>query len=246
MIDFLTDIDNQLMLLLNSCHNKAFDTFMYWISTRVVWIPFYVTLLYSLHYRFGWRTALLVGLIAGLAVAMADQISATLIRPLVGRLRPSNPDNPISPLVHIVNGYRGGSYGFPSCHAANTVAVATFLSLVVRVGRFSLCMICWTILVSYSRIYLGVHYPGDILAGSVVGILSGFTTYRIYRFIVSRIRHFRATQRDMRKFLSNYESQTLSFTGQIEFQVYKRVHPVVSIYTAAVTVLTIALFTIRI
>ena len=84
-----------------------------------------------------------------------------------------NLDNPLSAMVHVVDGYRGGSYGFPSCHAANSFAFAAAVALIVRSRRCSLFVFGWAVLNSYSRIYLGVHYPGDLFCGAVIGIIAG-------------------------------------------------------------------------
>ncbi|MDE6120385.1 MAG: phosphatase PAP2 family protein, partial [Muribaculaceae bacterium] len=120
MLNLLSELDSQLLLAVNSFHTGAFDQFMWIISSKMIWVPLYAVILVLLIHRYGWRAGCLVTAGAILAVAMADQSCATFIRPFVGRLRPANPDNPIAPLVHILNDYRGGRYGFPSCHAANT------------------------------------------------------------------------------------------------------------------------------
>lgn len=174
MIEYLNTIDTRIFLILNSFHTEALDQFMALLSHKLVWVPFYLMITGILVRRYGWRGALIVSVGIAVAVTVADQTCATLIRPVVQRLRPAHPDSPIVSLVHIVNGYRGGHYGFPSCHAANTLAVATFLSLVFRKRR-GICVALWAWVVfnCYSRIYLGVHYPGDLLAGGLIGMLSG-------------------------------------------------------------------------
>ena len=116
-----------------------------------------------------------------LAITLADQLCATLIRPAVQRLRPANLDNPLSAMVHIVNGYRGGSYGFPSCHAANTFALVGLMLPIVRQRRFGIVMIAWAFTNCYSRIHLGVHYPGDLIVGATIGLAIGYLCYRLVR-----------------------------------------------------------------
>lgn len=180
MIDFLSQIDTQVFLFLNSFHTPALDQFMMLLSSKMVWVPMYVMIFAMVVHRYGFRGGIIVALGVALAVTLADQTCATLIRPLVHRLRPANPDNPISSMVHIVWGYRGGSYGFPSCHAANTFAVATFLSLVFRRRRLLVVsLFAWAAFNCYSRVYLGVHYPGDIIVGGAIGSLMGYISYRI-------------------------------------------------------------------
>ena len=108
-------------------------------------------------------------------------MSSSLIRHAVGRLRPANLDNPISDLVHVVNGYRGGRYGFPSSHAANSFGLVFFLFFLMRKSPLPAIMTVWAIVNCYSRIYLGVHYPGDILCGSLVGLLGAAIVWLVYR-----------------------------------------------------------------
>ena len=120
-----------------------------------------------------------------LTVLLADQISATLIKPLVGRLRPTHEPSLVGQ-IQIVRGYVGGLYSFPSSHAANTFAVATFLSLLVHYWRMTMLCFLWAVMCSYSRVYLGVHYPSDILCGAVLGVLTGALTYYLYRLTVKK------------------------------------------------------------
>ena len=171
IISFWVSIDERLLLVLNGSHCPFFDALMWTVSDKWVWAPFYVLLAYLVLRRSMWRHGLLCLLVIGLVILVTDQTCASLIRPAVQRLRPSSPDNPISPLVHILNGYHGGRYGFPSCHAANTFALAVFLSLYFHRRRMTVLLVVWATVVSYSRIYLGVHYPGDILCGALVGCI---------------------------------------------------------------------------
>ncbi len=177
-------VDSQLLLLANSCHTEWADHFMMMFSGRFIWIPMYLTLAFIIFRNFPLRKAVVVLAGVGIAIALSDQICATLIRPLVGRLRPSHPDNPLSAFITIVDGYRGGSYGFPSCHAANSFSLIAFMALVVPQKRLAIFLFCWAVVNSYSRLYLGVHYPGDIMAGCIIGTLCGATVALAVRRMV--------------------------------------------------------------
>lgn len=150
---------------------------MWAISSKTLWIPLYILLTIMLFYKYSVRRSIICLLSIALMITLVDQTCSTLIRPLIGRMRPSNPDNPLASIIHIVNSYRGGRFGFPSCHAANCFALATFLSLVFRKGIIISFLFSWATIVSWSRIYLGVHYPGDILVGASIG--SGLA-YMVY------------------------------------------------------------------
>ncbi|HUN20549.1 MAG TPA: phosphatase PAP2 family protein [Muribaculaceae bacterium] len=182
MIETLQQIDTQIFLLFNGLHLDLLDQFMYTFSGRWVWIPLYAATLAVLIHRYGWQKGLLMLVATVAAVTIADQVCATHIRPAVERLRPANMENPISALVHTVNGYRGGRYGFPSCHAANTFAFATIISLALPMRRLTIILFLWAIGNCYSRIYLGVHYPGDLLAGAVIGTLAGLLCYMAWKW----------------------------------------------------------------
>ncbi len=182
-MDFLINLDSDIFLFFNSHHNEFFDNFMKLFSGRWIWIPMYACLLLAVVRMFTVRQALAIIMCVALLITLADQTCATFIRPYVERLRPSNPENPLSALTHIVNGYRGGSYGFPSCHAANSFALATFISLVFTNSRLKVAIFLWAIITCYSRVYLGVHYPGDLLVGAIIGAAWGVVCARLLRYI---------------------------------------------------------------
>lgn len=188
IILWLADLDARLLLIVNGAHSPFFDAVMWCISGRWIWVPFYIVLTYMLFRRFSWKRATLCLITIGLIILAADQTCASLIRPEVCRLRPANLNNPLSHLVHVVNGYRGGRYGFPSCHAANTFALAMFMSLVFRNKRFTVMMFSWAIVVSYSRMYLGVHYFGDLFCGANVGSLFAVLFYSLLKFLCEKLK----------------------------------------------------------
>lgn len=154
---------------------------MWMVSDRWIWVPLYMLLTVFVFRRAGWKGGMICMVMIALLITATDQTCASVIRPALCRLRPSNPDNPISSMVQLVNGYHGGWYGFPSCHAANTFALAMFLSLLFRNRAATVSLMCWALIVSCSRIYLGVHYPGDIIGGFAVG---GFFAVLCYRLLI--------------------------------------------------------------
>ncbi len=184
MIEWLIDIDTQLFLFLNGIHSPTFDTLMFRISGNLIWAPLYIGILYLLFNKYGLKGLwLLLGI--ALVVTLADQISVHFFKNVFERLRPChNPE--IKELVHTVSRC-GGKYGFVSSHAANTFGVAMFLHLVLSKKWFSISIFLWASLVSYSRIYLGVHYPGDIIVGALLGLTLGKVVHSLYTFIISRI-----------------------------------------------------------
>ncbi len=174
-------IDSQLFLFLNGLHTEWLDTVMVAITEMWLWIPLYILLLYMVFKQYGkrgWWVLLAVVVL----ILCSDQLSAHVCKPLFQRLRPCfNPD--LEGLVHLPKGLPGGRYGFVSSHAANTFAVATFLTAVLRKSYRSIgwWLFAWALVSSYSRIYIGVHYPGDILAGAVLGVLIGLIIAMIVR-----------------------------------------------------------------
>ena len=186
MIEALQNIDASLMLWLNGFHNNFFDVFMFTVSNKLVWIPLDISIFAVIVMRYGIKPKLLYILaLFGICFACSDYVCASVIRPIFCRPRPANADSPIYALVHIVNNDRGGSYGFPSCHAANSFMLAALVSLVFRRRYLTIFMYIWAVIHSYSRIYLGLHYPGDILTGALLGTAISFTFYYIIKRFIS-------------------------------------------------------------
>lgn len=131
----LVEMDTDLLLAINGWRAEWADLFMYAFSGKWIWIPLYASILYVIARNLHWKVAIGCAVAIALTIIFADQIGATLIRPWVCRLRPANPENPISEFVHIVNGYRGGRYGFPSCHAANSQYIRTCFLFVLSVPQ---------------------------------------------------------------------------------------------------------------
>ena len=186
MLTYLSSIDQSLFLALNSAHSPFFDHFFYYATRPIVWLPLYLALLVLVIREFRWKT-LIVVLTAAILITASDQL-ANLVKAGSGRLRPSHEPR-LEQQVHTVNGYTGGKLGFYSNHASNNFAFALFLILLLR-RRYrwlTAVLLLYALIMSYSRIYLGVHYPGDILAGAAIGCLLGC----LFAWATSRAMHLR-------------------------------------------------------
>ncbi len=182
----LIDIDKQVMLALNGSDSLFMDGVMKVYTSTIVWIPVALILLFIVLKNSTPRTALLAVLAVALTIVATDQVSSHLIKPLVGRLRPCN-DPSIMHLIDTVNGYRSGGYSFTSSHACNSFGIFAIVSLLIRHRGLSLSMLLWASLNSFSRIYLGVHYPGDILCGAIIGATIGAVVYLVYSFVCNKV-----------------------------------------------------------
>lgn len=180
----LEQLDWSILLFFNGHHSPWADSAMMTITGKWTWLPLYVILVALMVWRCGWRRSIVYLLGIAAVITLADQTCATWIRPAIARLRPCSPNNPISELIQTVNNYAPGSYSFPSCHAANTFALATFLSLALRNRGITIFMFSWAGIVSISRLYLGVHYPTDLLVGALIGSAIAMIIF----FICSRIK----------------------------------------------------------
>ena len=118
-------------------------------------------------------------------VVLCDQISHEVFKHGFERLRPTH-DPLLKDFVKIIHGYRGGKYGFVSSHATNTMGLAVLSSLLFRNKVYSIFIYSWALIISYSRIYLGVHYPGDVVGGLILGALLGFGVYKLYKLVIPR------------------------------------------------------------
>lgn len=184
-LSWLDSVDRGITLALNFDGGPFADLFFSVLSSRLVWIPWALLFLYKLKKKDGmsWRGVTVVVVCLAVAVGVCDSVSASVFKPFFMRLRPShNPE--VEGLLHYVNDYRGGLYGFVSSHAANAFGAAAFVSRLSRSKRFAVAVCLFALMVSYSRVYLGVHYVGDILGGSVFGIAVGLAFSWFLRIVM--------------------------------------------------------------
>jgi undecaprenyl-diphosphatase len=185
LLELIKDYDRQLFLFVNGYHNDFFDAVMIFSSGKLSWLPLYLILLFIIIKNKGTKTlpAILIAIAA--AITLSDQSSVHLFKNVFLRYRPCH-NLDIQHLVHVVKGC-GGQYGFVSSHASNSFAMASFIGFLLydRMKGLLYTLWLWALWVSYSRIYNGVHYPADILAGALLGIIIGYLVFKIYRYYLS-------------------------------------------------------------
>lgn len=185
-MDFLIGLDREIFLEINGWHSPFFDVVMYWFSQKLIWAPLYVALLVMMWFLYRKSFWYILPMIV-LLVTLTDQISVVLFKDAFERLRPCH-DPALEGMVRILNGQCGGAYGFISSHAANTFGVAVFAGLLLK-PRYKWIfplLILWASLVSYSRVYMGVHYPGDVIVGAIVGAIIGYLIVLLFRWILNK------------------------------------------------------------
>lgn len=216
LIHQILEADASLLLLINGAHSALLDDIMWYISYKWTWIPLYILLIGYLvvHYKkqyvaihpLQWPTQkhvatqepasrenrayqipaiIAVLLLIAVGVGLSDYISSGILKHLIARPRPTH-NEVLSSMLHIVRDYRGGKYGFPSSHAANTFFLATFLSMLCQSKKIALPLFTWAVLNCYSRMYLGVHYPLDILVGALLGAIIAWALVVLYNRLSNR------------------------------------------------------------
>lgn len=183
----IQDMDMQVLSLFNGSDNIMLDQMVQILTSGLTWIPLYVMLFFVVirnNETMG-QIALVVGS-AIFCVLFADGLVDGIIKQLAERWRPSN-DPTFKYMVQVVDDIRPKGYSFCSAHAANTMSLAVFFSLLVRSKLLTITLVTWSLINCWTRLYLGVHYPSDILCGMIIGIIVGILVYLLYYKIYLRI-----------------------------------------------------------
>jgi undecaprenyl-diphosphatase len=180
----LERFDQQLFLFINSSNSPFFDQVMYTLSGKLIWVPLYLAILVFMGIKYK-RKFLIILIFIILAATLADQ-SSVIVKNIVHRLRPCH-EPTLTGLVHLVNGECGGIFGFVSSHATNSFDVALLSLMFIKKRWYTISIILWASVIGYSRIYLGVHYPLDVICGSLLGSFIGWSVYSLYVLTDNRI-----------------------------------------------------------
>jgi undecaprenyl-diphosphatase len=184
-VEELLELDKRLLLFLNGWNSPFFDSVMLTLTETFVWTPLYATLIYLVIKIYG-KSSIWILLGVALTILLCDRITSGFMKPFFARLRPSHEPG-LEGLLHLVNDYRGGLYGFASSHAADTFGVAMFVWLSLKkYYRWTWVVFVWAALMTYTRIYLGVHYPTDILVGAIIGLLSGWLSTQVSFYLLKK------------------------------------------------------------
>lgn len=191
----LLEIDKDLLLFLNSLHADWLDPAMYWMSQTLFWLPLYLMLAYLLIKNYKQKSWIyFIGI--AIVILLTDRITSGFMKPFFERLRPSQEPS-LEGFLHLVNNYKGGMFGFASSHAANTFGTAMFFNLVLSANySWIKWLFVWAFAMTYTRIYLGVHYPGDIVVGALIGLACGWIGYSVSKILKKRLENRQKNSRE--------------------------------------------------
>ncbi len=181
MMEFLLNLDREVLIFLNNLGNESWDGFWLWITKQINWIPIFLIILYLVFKHYGWRHSVLIIIMISLLILITDQTTNHLFKFRFERLRPGS-DPTLYGLIRAV--HTSKTFSFISGHASNSMATCFFLYIVLKSRvKYIEFMFLWPLVFAYSRIYLGLHYPGDILAGYLWGILMALLVLQLYKLL---------------------------------------------------------------
>jgi undecaprenyl-diphosphatase len=192
VLEQLIEWDKAAFLALNGAHTEALDGFMWYVSQMATWLPVYIVLLYLLYKKYPAKYFVYVISAIALTMFFTDYMAATFVKQTVQRWRPSHEPALQGLVHHVIDSkgqlYKGGSFGFFSNHASNFFGVVTLFLLLMKPVRkwIAVLLFAWALLIGYSRIYLGVHYPGDIMVGAIYGMLIAWCVSRLFYWLLSK------------------------------------------------------------
>ena len=180
MLEFLKELDARLLVAINHSNNHVLDFLFYWISNKWIWIPFYFFLAYRV-FKIDGRNGFILMIFVAATIAVCDQLASSFLKNYFMRLRPCHEPG-LADQIHLVKDYCGGQYGFVSSHAANVFGLSALLIRIFRGKNLIAGSILWSwaTIVSLSRVYLGAHYPGDIVGGAILGVVVGSIFAGVY------------------------------------------------------------------
>ena len=179
MMEWSLPYERSLFFFLNGGLPSFLAKFMWLYSNMWPWLFLGVVYAVLIFYKKNWKDALLTALFLAITITLCDQISSGFLKPFVGRFRPSHHPDFASDVISF-NGYKGGLFGFTSSHAANFFGFAVFSTLLIKNRIYTITIICCALLVCYTRVFLGVHFPTDILGGIIIGVFSAYLCYFLY------------------------------------------------------------------
>ena len=188
MLERILPYERSAFFFLNGSDSALMDNFMWMVSYKFTWLPLYLCLfiLFIYKYRNNWKEYVLIFVSIFLVILICDQVASGILKPMFQRFRPTHhPD--FKDQVDFLFGYKGGRYGFASSHASNAFGLAMFTALLFRNKLFSITIFTFAVITAYSRIYLGVHFISDIVAGALIGIIAGFLIYKLYIFLRKKL-----------------------------------------------------------
>jgi len=186
----LENLDYNLFKIVNDMHSPFWDDVMWWVSNKFIWIPLYLLILFLFYRVYGWKGAGYALILAITTIGIVDVTASYGIKNTVMRYRPSHNEE-FKHILHYVNDYRGGKYGFVSGHAANSFAITIFASRLLRKkhGYMTAILLIWALLICYSRMYLGVHYPADLIGGGLLGGLIAYLSSWVFlKYIAPKLK----------------------------------------------------------